>query len=1116
VKPFVGFPSRENIGRAMAKSTAPGYPPPGANNPLDREPRASADPVTPPPGARERPEEWNEIERTLVALAPEDRLDPDLPFDDGESGVVPADDRTSSKPDFLRLPPLPRRHSSVDENVDVALLAPPVPTRGSGSSGKSAPSDAQRLGSVSGKGLSAGVDTELDASTPTFTGGTPGEPVSAQSSVDLAEAVRADPHLSPAAQPDFVLRERLARGGQGEVWRALQPSLDREIAVKILGSESDAVGFLQEAYTSAELDHPNIAPVYEMGTSTIGGRERRFLAMKLVRGAPWHELLARDRSNGKLTRDGYLAKHLNVLVSVCNAVAYAHSKRIIHRDLKPRQVIVGDYGEVYLLDWGLALCLRRRAPNVGGADAMPKFRLRNGASNRAGTPAYMAPEQTISSSAELGFRTDIYLLGAILFEIVAGSPPHAAETASLAYKRACENWIHPLPDDCPPELRAIIQRSLDEEPGRRFGTVNKFRASLEDYLSGASRQRESREIVQRVSKRMEEAEKAPIQGYDHYVETERDLVRALSLWPGNWSAAKLRQRVALQCAKAALAGRDLKLARALAPHIASRKHREQLLADIRTAERRRKRETLERFALLGVSDRPRLRARPLRQRLSSATRRVARERLGRANDLLVRERDRSESARRQAEELVNFLVSDLHQGLRPLGRLDLLERAASKSKDYFLALAEEDDSPATRRKMAVALRNHGDVMVEQGHLDAALASFEAYIRLSLELGGAEAGANPALFDSQTLRDVADVRSRVARVHYQQRKRPEAMAEETRSMAMRQELVRRDPNDLLSRGDLASSLNGIGLNLWREGKFEEGIAKLNEALELRRGLVAADPNNERWQDDLAWTLGTIGTAWVDRGDLELGLKCHVEALGLRDALSRSDPANAERRDRVAWTLGSIGYVQELQDERDEALETMRRALAIRLELAETDPANGTLMSQIAWGRNRIGALLGAKGEWQAAYDEHDAALALAVSMAIDTPNNMGVKHTLCMTRLRVARALTALGREEEAKEHWEEALKLAEELAPDLSAPPDLAAARALVLAALGRVEEAKPWAEGIFARGWHGHEFMALWRELGLPVPGEEAPEGRNDDPADAPPAESAAGDDPPPSELEP
>jgi hypothetical protein len=227
-------------------------------------------------------------------------------------------------------------------------------------------------------------------------------------------------------QADFVLQKQIGSGGQGEVWRAWQTSLAREVAVKRLKA-GDPGEFLLESYTSGALDHPNIVPVYDLGRMLDeNGRETPLLAMKLVQGTPWDMMITHDRKKvGNLrTKIGrgelyaFLSKHLRILIDMCNAVMYAHSKGIIHRDLKPAQVMVGDFGEVFLMDWGLAVFTEERVPPTTPGGDTPKFRALNTAVNRCGSPAYMAPEQTHEIDRHASaYHTDVYLLGAIMYEL---------------------------------------------------------------------------------------------------------------------------------------------------------------------------------------------------------------------------------------------------------------------------------------------------------------------------------------------------------------------------------------------------------------------------------------------------------------------------------------------------------------------------------------------------------------------------------------------------------------------------------------------------------------------------------------------------------------------------
>src|SRR5690606_29562446 len=149
----------------------------------------------------------------------------------------------------------------------------------------------------------------------------------------------------------------------------------------------------------------------------------------------------------------------------------------------------------YLMDWGMALSLEPQAP-PSHREGIAKFHTRANGKNQCGTPAYMAPEQTERSLERLGPATDVYLLGATLFEIVSANPPHDALTAAEAYDAAKRNEIGPLHPGCPAELRAVIDRALATDPADRFASVEQFREALNTFLSGSGRRRESRQLVE--------------------------------------------------------------------------------------------------------------------------------------------------------------------------------------------------------------------------------------------------------------------------------------------------------------------------------------------------------------------------------------------------------------------------------------------------------------------------------------------------------------------------------------------------------------------------------------------------------------------------------------------
>ena len=284
-----------------------------------------------------------------------------------------------------------------------------------------------------------------------------------------------------SAIAEFELGETLGEGGMGQVVSAKQKALQRSVAIKFLRvAASDASVLLREAITTGRLEHPNIVPVHVLAKTSEGVT---FFAMKRVEGTPWSEALRGSRP---------LVEHLEILQRVCDAVAFAHSRGVIHRDLKPANVLLGAFGEVYLVDWGLAASLRQDSVLPLASEA-----------SLAGTPAYIAPEAA-SGAGHLGPWTDVFLLGASLYEVLTGQPPWSggsvAETLVLAASSTRE-----LAFDAkvPAELANICRRAMQRSPEDRFESAVAFRNAITAYL----RHREAFELHERTLTNLGELER---------------------------------------------------------------------------------------------------------------------------------------------------------------------------------------------------------------------------------------------------------------------------------------------------------------------------------------------------------------------------------------------------------------------------------------------------------------------------------------------------------------------------------------------------------------------------------------------------------------------------------
>ncbi len=297
---------------------------------------------------------------------------------------------------------------------------------------------------------------------------------------------------APGSSIQLVQGEVLGEGGMGIVRLAEQVALGRTVAVKGLKQPDPAAALdlLREAWLTGAIEHPNVVPVHYVELDRDGSP---LVVLKRIEGAPWSRL-AGDAAEvaRRFGATDLLAWNLGVLMQVLNAIRYAHHRGVIHRDLKPSNVMIGDFGEVYLLDWGIAVSLRD--------DGTGRLPLASAATQLAGTPSYMAPEMLgRPGSPPLSERTDVYLAGAVLYELVAGHAPHAGDDV-LAVIASIVKTQPVLPATAPAELARICTRAMHVDPAQRFESVEAMRLALQAYLE----HRGSTELGERAGLRLDE------------------------------------------------------------------------------------------------------------------------------------------------------------------------------------------------------------------------------------------------------------------------------------------------------------------------------------------------------------------------------------------------------------------------------------------------------------------------------------------------------------------------------------------------------------------------------------------------------------------------------------
>jgi serine/threonine-protein kinase len=280
-------------------------------------------------------------------------------------------------------------------------------------------------------------------------------------------------------ESEILVKRELNHGGMGVILLAEQSSLGREVAVKVANEGKDSAGLVVEARVAGQLEHPNIVPVHLLGQSADG---KPLIVMKRIEGESWQRLMAERKD---------LARDIDILMDVCRALHYAHAHGVVHRDVKPANVMVGRFGEVYLLDWGVAVAFDERSP-----PDVPR------AKGVAGTPRYMAPEMA-TPGVTIDQRSDVYLVGAVLHELLTGSAPHARgsveQSLFAAHVAAEPTFAEGSPvgagattldgeprEQVPEELAAICTKAMKRDPAERYQSADDVRHALARFQSHAA------------------------------------------------------------------------------------------------------------------------------------------------------------------------------------------------------------------------------------------------------------------------------------------------------------------------------------------------------------------------------------------------------------------------------------------------------------------------------------------------------------------------------------------------------------------------------------------------------------------------------------------------------
>ncbi len=681
--------------------------------------------------------------------------------------------------------------------------------------------------------------------------------------------------LLDAPEPYIDIAE-LGRGGMGVVLRSLQIGLRRPVAIKRLHGDPSTAStvqarheFLDEALISARLEHPNIVPIYELGRDSQGAL---FLAMKLVAGRSWAALLREEPVP--------LERHLEILLQVMNGVGFAHQQGVLHNDLKLSNVMVGEFGEVLVMDWGLA----RELDAEGRAWRETSM----------GTPVYMSPELARPEPCWLTVASDVYLLGAILFRLLAGVAPHRVDGDTIdVLIHATRGERLPLPAGLPAELCALCLRALDPDPERRFPDVRSFQTALRAYLS----HRESLAIARAASEHLQAARKEALEGtgqgrYERFSEAVAGFRQARTLWAENPEAHDGEREARLAFAHAALGQGDIGLAEDQARQLAAEDEGTRTLRGAIAVQRARLRRErrMRRLQRLGL--------------LLCLGALLA----GLAGWALHAESQRDEIARQKEEVARQSHFQKMHG--------DIAVHALRTMTNEVVGLVTKLDDPVTREASAevMAAALEGWDRLEEADVEQRLVSRHGLTaRLkSSELRLALAGTQARLEECEAL------------------------------LAKYREALEAFPDDTALTVDYVRALGLQATVLSRLGQIERGAAVLDTALVL----IARTPGAHD-VDLLHALLGRQARAAIDAGRFAEAERILTGALGLEQPWAS----------RAAGLLqADLAQVYQLQGRMAEAEEAQRASLAQLRAVLERQPQGRQARRDKASAEARYGALL----------------------------------------------------------------------------------------------------------------------------------------------------------------